>query len=79
MGAHQRRLVVAGEQGLVRSSFGQFRRVVISRACVCVGVPAVRLIRVDVTRVRVARVLGFAGGEGSSSDFGGVDSSGGTS
>ena len=92
MGAHRRRLVVAGEQGLIRSGFGQFRRVIISSTCV--RVPAVRLIavrwiRVDWTgvaviragliRVCLARVLGFAGSEGSSSNFRGIDGSSRTS
>ena len=45
----------------------------------CVRVPAFRMIRVGLIRVSLARVLGFAGGEGSCSDLGGVDSSGWTS
>ena len=49
----------------------------VSRACV--RVPAFRMIRVGLIRVSLARVLGFAGGEGSCSDLGGVDSSGWTS
>ena len=66
----------------MRSSFGQFRQVIISRTCV--RVPAFRmirvgLIRVGLIRVSLARVLGFAGGKGSSSDFGRVDGSGWTS
>ena len=82
MGAPRRRLVVAGEQGLIRSSFGQFRRVIISRTCV--HVPAFRLLGVGLigvgwTGVGLALVLGFAGSEGSSRDFGGVDGSSRTS
>lgn len=92
MGAHRRRLVVAGEQGLIRSRFGQFRRIIVSRTCV--RVPAVRLIgvrwirigwtgvaviRAGLIRLCLTRVLGFAGSEGSSSDFGGVDGSSRTS
>ena len=61
----------------MRSSFGQFRQVIISRTCV--RVPAFRMIRVGLIRVSLARVLGFAGGKGSSSDFGRVDGSGWTS
>ena len=45
----------------------------------CVRVPAFRMIRVGLIQVSLARVLGFAGGKGSSSDFGRVDGSGWTS